>query len=78
MLHRNADSRGSPVRIVKVQGLKVEVERRRVHMNGFSLLIVVLVIVIIWVSNSLNVLREYERGVIFRIGRLLADPKGRA
>src|SRR6187455_365868 len=45
-------------------------------MNGFSLLIVVLVIVIIWVSNSLNVLREYERGVIFRIGRLLADPKG--
>jgi regulator of protease activity HflC (stomatin/prohibitin superfamily) len=37
---------------------------------------VVLVIVVIWISNSLNVLREYERGVIFRIGRLLADPKG--
>src|SRR3954471_10442415 len=34
------------------------------------------VVVLIWLFNSLNVLREYERGVIFRIGRLLADPKG--
>src|SRR3982751_5180775 len=45
-------------------------------MTAFQLFIAVLVIVIIWISNSLNVLREYERGVIFRIGRLLADPKG--
>ena len=45
-------------------------------MTGFQLLLVVLVLVIIWISNSLNVLREYERGVIFRIGRLLPDPKG--
>src|SRR5580765_472702 len=45
-------------------------------MTGFQLLLVILVIVIIWVSNSLNVLREYERGVIFRIGRLLTEPKG--
>jgi regulator of protease activity HflC (stomatin/prohibitin superfamily) len=45
-------------------------------MTGYQLLLVVLVIVVIWMSNSLNVLREYERGVIFRIGRLLADPKG--
>ncbi len=34
------------------------------------------VIVLIWLFNSLNVLREYERGVIFRVGRLLAEPKG--
>jgi len=45
-------------------------------MSGFQVLLVVLVIVIIWITNSLNVLREYERGVIFRIGRLLPDPKG--
>jgi regulator of protease activity HflC (stomatin/prohibitin superfamily) len=45
-------------------------------MTGFQLLLVVLVIIVIWISNSLNVLREYERGVIFRVGRLLADPKG--
>ena len=34
------------------------------------------VIVLIWLFNSLNVLREYERGVIFRIGRLFHEPKG--
>jgi regulator of protease activity HflC (stomatin/prohibitin superfamily) len=34
------------------------------------------VLVLIWLFNSLNVLREYERGVIFRVGRLLAEPKG--
>ena len=34
------------------------------------------VVLLIWVFNSLNVLREYERGVIFRIGRLLPEPKG--
>src|SRR2546426_169273 len=34
------------------------------------------VIVLIWLANSLNVLREYERGVIFRVGRLLPEPKG--
>ena len=45
-------------------------------MSNLQLLVVILVIIVIWVSNSLNVLREYERGVIFRIGRLLADPKG--
>ena len=34
------------------------------------------VLVLIWLFNSLNVLREYERGVIFRVGRLLPEPKG--
>jgi len=34
------------------------------------------VVVAIWLFNSLNILREYERGVIFRIGRLLPEPKG--
>jgi len=45
-------------------------------MNQFPLALVVVVIVLIWLANSLNVLREYERGVIFRVGRLLVDPKG--
>jgi regulator of protease activity HflC (stomatin/prohibitin superfamily) len=45
-------------------------------MDQFPLLLVPLVIFIIWLFNSLNVLREYERGVIFRIGRLLEEPKG--
>ena len=37
----------------------------------FGLLLVVIVL-----FNSLHVLREYERGVIFRLGRLLPQPKG--
>jgi regulator of protease activity HflC (stomatin/prohibitin superfamily) len=45
-------------------------------LDQFPLLLVPVVIFIIWLFNSLNVLREYERGVIFRIGRLLEEPKG--
>ena len=35
-----------------------------------------ILVVVLWLINSINVLREYERGVIFRLGRLLANPKG--
>ncbi len=45
-------------------------------MTPMNLQIVALVIILIWVFNSLNILREYERGVIFRLGRLLPDAKG--
>jgi regulator of protease activity HflC (stomatin/prohibitin superfamily) len=38
--------------------------------------IVVVVIVFMWVSACLNVLREYERAVIFRLGRLQKPDKG--
>src|SRR6516165_10466516 len=33
-------------------------------------------IVLIYVLSSIKILREYERGVIFRLGRLLPYPKG--
>src|SRR5689334_7805212 len=45
-------------------------------MDQFPLGLIAVIIVLIWLFNSLNVLREYERGVIFRIGRLLSEPKG--
>jgi len=45
-------------------------------MEQFPILLVPVVIFVIWVFNSLNVLREYERGVVFRLGRLIAEPKG--
>jgi regulator of protease activity HflC (stomatin/prohibitin superfamily) len=45
-------------------------------MDQFPLMLIGVIIVLIWLFNSLNVLREYERGVIFRIGRLLPEPKG--
>ena len=45
-------------------------------MTPFQLLLVVVAIFAIWMFNSVNILREYERGVIFRLGRLLPEPKG--
>src|SRR6266705_4058333 len=45
-------------------------------MEQFPLFLIAVVIVLVWFFNSLNVLREYERGVIFRVGRLLPEPKG--
>ena len=38
--------------------------------------IIVLGLVILYVLNSIKILREYERGVIFRLGRVLPDAKG--
>ncbi len=37
---------------------------------------VFIVIVVIYLLSSIKILREYERGVIFRLGRLLPAPKG--
>jgi hypothetical protein len=39
-------------------------------------IVIVAVIVVILLAASVRVLREYERGVIFRLGRLLSPPKG--
>jgi regulator of protease activity HflC (stomatin/prohibitin superfamily) len=39
-------------------------------------IVIVAVIVVILIAASVRVLREYERGVIFRLGRLLTPPKG--
>ena len=39
-------------------------------------LLIFIVIVGIWLLNSIKILREYERGVIFRLGRSLPVPKG--
>ena len=42
----------------------------------FSPLLVVAVIVVLYVLSSIQILPEYERGVIFRLGKLLPAPKG--
>jgi regulator of protease activity HflC (stomatin/prohibitin superfamily) len=39
-------------------------------------LLVALVVVGLYLINSIKILREYERGVIFRLGRLLPNAKG--
>ena len=41
-----------------------------------SPVIVVLFIVVVYALMSINILAEYERGVIFRLGKLLPQPKG--
>ncbi len=38
--------------------------------------IIVVIIVAIYLLSSIKILREYERGVIFRLGRVLPQPKG--
>jgi regulator of protease activity HflC (stomatin/prohibitin superfamily) len=38
--------------------------------------LIVLVIVVLYVLNSIKILTEYERGVVFRLGKLLSSPKG--
>ena len=40
------------------------------------LAIAVLVAAVIWIFNCLNILREYERAVVFRLGRVLKHEKG--
>jgi regulator of protease activity HflC (stomatin/prohibitin superfamily) len=47
-------------------------------MEGLTLspMLVVAVIVVLYVLSSIQILPEYERGVIFRLGKLLPAPKG--
>src|SRR5215467_6317561 len=46
-------------------------------MSDFSPVALIFILVVgIWILNSIKILREYERGVIFRLGRVLSEPKG--
>ena len=42
----------------------------------FSPVLIVLAILAFYLFSSIKVLNEYERGVVFRLGKLLAQPKG--
>ena len=47
-------------------------------MDGFTLspVLIVSMVVALYVLTSIQILAEYERGVIFRLGKLLPQPKG--
>ena len=47
-------------------------------MDGLTLspALIVAVVVVLYVFSSIQILAEYERGVIFRLGKLLPQPKG--
>jgi regulator of protease activity HflC (stomatin/prohibitin superfamily) len=38
--------------------------------------LVIIAVIVLYLLNSIKILREYERGVIFRLGRALPQPKG--
>ena len=42
----------------------------------FDVSTIAIILVVLYLLSSIKILREYERGVIFRLGRLLAQPKG--
>lgn len=41
-----------------------------------TLLLFVLFLIVIWIVRCLNIMREYERAVVFRLGRVLRKAKG--
>jgi regulator of protease activity HflC (stomatin/prohibitin superfamily) len=44
--------------------------------GGSQILLFVVVVVVIWLLSSIKILNEYERAVVFRLGRLLDVTKG--
>lgn len=45
-------------------------------MSTLNVATIAIIIVVIYLLLSIKILREYERGVIFRLGRVLPQPKG--
>jgi regulator of protease activity HflC (stomatin/prohibitin superfamily) len=43
---------------------------------GLVALAVVVFVVVLFLISAIKVAREYERGIVFRLGRLLPEPKG--
>ncbi|MGH9537399.1 MAG: slipin family protein, partial [Terriglobales bacterium] len=43
---------------------------------GLSFSAIVTIVVVLYLFSSIKILAEYERGVIFRLGRLLGHEKG--
>jgi regulator of protease activity HflC (stomatin/prohibitin superfamily) len=41
-----------------------------------SPMLIIVVVILFYVISSIQILAEYERGVIFRLGKLLSQPKG--
>ena len=42
----------------------------------FTFPVIIGILIFFYLLNAIKILREYERGVIFRLGRVLAKPKG--
>jgi regulator of protease activity HflC (stomatin/prohibitin superfamily) len=71
------------VKVVEVaKALKIKVTghsqnpNMEANMNFLTAPIIIIGLVVLYVLSSIKILREYERGVIFRLGRVLSKPKG--
>jgi regulator of protease activity HflC (stomatin/prohibitin superfamily) len=45
-------------------------------LSSFPILLIPVVLVVLWLLSAVKILNEYERGVIFRLGKLFPQPKG--
>jgi regulator of protease activity HflC (stomatin/prohibitin superfamily) len=43
---------------------------------ALAVLVVIVFLVVLFAISAIKVAREYERGIVFRLGRLLPEPKG--
>jgi regulator of protease activity HflC (stomatin/prohibitin superfamily) len=50
--------------------------RRGGNMDFLTAPIIIIGLVVLYILSSIKILKEYERGVIFRLGRVLPKPKG--
>ena len=41
-----------------------------------SAMMTLIILFVLFIVSSIKIIREYERAVVFRLGRLLANPKG--
>src|SRR6185437_15263727 len=57
-------------------GAELQVLRRRKAMDVLTTVVAIAVIIfLIWLFNSVYVIKEWERGVVLRLGRMLPTPK---
>ena len=77
---RSPVAAGARVQVTAIDRLTADggaCRNKETTMNDLSPVPLIFVIIVgIWLLNSIKILREYERGVIFRLGRLLSEPKG--
>jgi regulator of protease activity HflC (stomatin/prohibitin superfamily) len=51
-------------------------QRRSNFMDVLNFPLIVTIILVLYMLSSIKILAEYERGVVFRLGRVLPKPKG--
>src|SRR6266542_98220 len=45
-------------------------------MSALIIVAILLLLLVLFLISAIKIAREYERGIVFRLGRLLPEPKG--